>query len=154
MSGMPTKPQWGPGPWEQEPDREEFQVLGYRCLLLRNASGSWCGYVALDHPQHPAFGKHYDDVNVSVHGGLTFSGKAIPGAIEFAPDPVFHPAPWVLGFDTAHYGDFSPAIDSAGARKALGLGSERAYYGTYRDVSYVKDELRRLVDQLSAMSAI
>lgn len=29
------------------------------------------GYVILDQ-DHPDFGKHYDDIEVSIHGGLTF----------------------------------------------------------------------------------
>lgn len=49
---------------------------------------------------HKYYGKHYDDINLYVHGGLTYSDdylylnehKKIKG--------------WFIGWDYAHYGDF------------------------------------------------
>ncbi len=66
---------WGNGPWQNEPDKIQWmdEATGYPCLMVR-PHGSWCGYVGVP-PTHPAFGKSYDDVNVSVHGGLTFASK-------------------------------------------------------------------------------
>ena len=46
---------------------------------------------------NPYYGLHYDDIPVSVHGGLTF-------AQHITDDPFFPPGYWV-GFDTAHSGD-------------------------------------------------
>lgn len=69
------------------------------------------GYVAVP-KGHPFFGKGYDDVNVSVHGGLTFAtsgsniAKNLPetqvleGNIQNLDDNW-----WVFGFDTCHYMD-------------------------------------------------
>ena len=54
------------------------------------------GYVKII-PSHKDYGKGYDDINVSVHGGLTFS-EVIPNGDEW---PEGH---WV-GFDTAHPSD-------------------------------------------------
>jgi hypothetical protein len=48
------------------------------------------GYVAVDE-SHPWFEQHYDNIDVVIHGGLTFS--------EFVDGY------WVVGFDTAHYMD-------------------------------------------------
>lgn len=48
------------------------------------------GYVAVDE-DHPWFKVHYDNIDVSVHGGLTFS-RFVDGY-------------WVVGFDTAHHMD-------------------------------------------------
>ena len=60
------------------------------------------GYVILP-VGHPSHGKGYDDIDVEVHGGLTFSesaeGLKWP---EILPDDADG---WVVGFDTAHYGD-------------------------------------------------
>ena len=58
------------------------------------------GYVVI-FKGHPMYGKHYDEVEVDVHGGLTFSGCAndFPGTTEEMKDG------WVFGFDTAHYSD-------------------------------------------------
>ena len=36
---------WGPGEWQDEPDQEEFVYKGIKCLLWRNKSGAWCGYI-------------------------------------------------------------------------------------------------------------
>ena len=48
------------------------------------------GYVILP-PEHPLFGVDYNDIDVDVHGCLTY------GAMEDEN--------WVVGFDTAHFAD-------------------------------------------------
>ena len=48
------------------------------------------GYVDVPN-SHPIFGVHYDEIDVDVHGGLTYS-QFIDGK-------------WRVGFDTGHYGD-------------------------------------------------
>jgi len=75
------------------------------------------GYVAVP-PEHPMYGKGYDEVNVSIHGGLTFSEKKSNinnpewwenveklGFTEDVPEDY-----WVFGFDTCHYED-GPHLD-------------------------------------------
>lgn len=70
------------------------------------------GYVAVP-KDHPFFGKDYDDVDVEVHGGLTF---ACPGnnitAADLPETEVLEGYLydldenwWVFGFDTCHYMD-------------------------------------------------
>ena len=39
--------------------------------------GSWCGYVGV-RGNHPAAGKDYDDLDVLVHGGLTYADYCHP----------------------------------------------------------------------------
>lgn len=49
------KKEWGHGPWENEPDRLEWEHAGLPCLMVRQPSlGHWCGYAAvpLGHPFH------------------------------------------------------------------------------------------------------
>jgi len=48
------------------------------------------GYVHIP-KTHPLYGKGYDEIDVDVHGGLTYAEKEGES--------------WVVGFDTAHYGD-------------------------------------------------
>jgi hypothetical protein len=62
---------WPPGPWDNEPDRIEFEHAGFPCLITRQALGHLCGYVAVP-PGHKAHGRDYDALDVSVHGGLTY----------------------------------------------------------------------------------
>lgn len=69
------KSEWGHGEWQDEPDKVQWRdkATGLPCLIVRNHSGAWCGYVGLDET-HPLHGKGYNDVSVDVHGGLTFAG--------------------------------------------------------------------------------
>jgi hypothetical protein len=75
------KSTWGPGPWQEEPDKVQWQdeASGLPCLIVRNSFGNWCGYVGVA-PGHPWHGKDYnglhltpDDYGPDVHGGLTFA---------------------------------------------------------------------------------
>lgn len=52
-----------------------------------------CGYCAVP-SSHPAFGKDYIDVNIDVHGGLTYGRDRCPMR---AADGL-----WWFGFDCAH----------------------------------------------------
>lgn len=86
-----------------------------------NSQGLSCGYangyVAVP-PEHSMYGKHYDEVDVSIHGGLTFSEKKPDinnpkwwenveklGFTEDIPEDY-----WIFGFDTCHYQD-GPHLD-------------------------------------------
>lgn len=64
---------------------------GLKCAVAKGGA-SYCGYVLVPE-SHPDERKHYDDVEVDVHGGLTFRCKAKEGGSWF-------------GFDTAHAGDW------------------------------------------------
>lgn len=107
-------------PWLTEPSDYQWEHAGFPCELWRNGFGVWCGYVAVP-PGHPWHGKHYDDINASVHGGLTYA------------DDGDHESTWVVGFDCGHFGDFSPEL----AR----------YGGEYRTLEYAKAETERLAEQ-------
>jgi len=98
------------GPWTQEPDLLEWRddATGLPCVMARGPCGAWCGYVGVP-PGHPAHGKNYNDVDVEVPGGLTYSDRC--------RDVVCHvPAPgepdefWWLGFDLAHCQDITPGL--------------------------------------------
>jgi len=133
---MTDKTNWGPGPWQNEPDELAFTYNGHRCLILRNHSvGNLCGYVCIE-PGEYGYGKSYSALDVSVHGGLTFGGYP-KGWIDFPPLPESAGEPWVVGFDCAHLHDLCPGMDT-----------NSFLPGIYRDLDYVKSELMQLVDQL------
>jgi hypothetical protein len=132
------KSKWGKGPWNKEPDRVDFIHAGFSCFILRNTSGNWCGYVGVP-STHPAYEKDYDNVNVSVHGGLTYANKC-NGHICHVPEPGMPDDVWWLGFDTAHYDDLSPSIPHL-----------KGYGATYKDVNYTRKETEQLAEQLSKM---
>lgn len=140
---------WPTGPWDDEPDRIEWrdEDTGYPCLMLRNRFGAWCGYVGLP-PGHPWHGESYDDLPVQVHGGLTFASGCDDDPSVDPAERVCHvpeegePADvWWLGFDCGHGDDLMPGID-------------RRYWPfrdvTYRDVSYVQNEVHDLAGQVKA----
>ena len=66
-------------------------ILSLSKLLER---GQFNGYVGVSE-SHPYFGKGYDDVDIEIHGGLTYARE------EYIDETRY----WVFGWDTSHYGD-------------------------------------------------
>ena len=122
-----------PGPWNREPNREEFKHSGFDCLLQRSGGGGhWCGYVAVT-PNHLWSGRSYSGLDIDVHGGLTYS-EGCAGKIchrSEGDDKV-----WWFGFDCGHAWDLSP-LDSWGRS------------GAYRDINYVREQTKLLAEQLA-----
>lgn len=104
------------------------------CLIVENGMGFLCGYVAVTEG-HPAFQKDYNDVDVNVHGGLTYADFCQEnGKICHVPLPGRPHKVWWLGFDCAHGWDIPR------------LG------GTLKDETYVKAECESLAKQLKEMA--
>lgn len=138
------------GPWSTEPDRVEFEHAGMPCLLHRNGHlGHWCGYVGVA-PGHPAHGKSYDDIDVEVHGGLTYAAACEP-PICHVPKPGQPDALWWMGFDAAHCWDLAPGIRAALAKINISPLTEYDRQEVYRDMAYMRAETERLAEQLAAM---
>ena len=166
---LPEKSTWGAGPWLTEPDRLEWRHAGLPCLANRNHHGVWCGYVAVP-PGHPLHGKGYDDVDVEVHGGLTYADRCSEH-ICHVPQPGEPDDVWWFGFDCAHAGDFTPGLDAVlrdPRLRKLGLPlPDREPYDhaaavaahdwtveVYRTLDYVQAETNRLADQLAALAEV
>jgi len=131
---------WNAGPWDNEPqDRTDFIHAGFSCFTLRNNLGAWCGYVGVPR-DHKYYGVRYNDIDVDVHGGLTYSSLC-SGAICHVPEPGMPDDVWWFGFDTAHLMDRLP--------------HREAYFnsGTYRTLEYTQEETRKLADQLKEANA-
>lgn len=143
---------WGSGPWVDEPDYLEFDYLGYICRIKRMSviegyvprlfGGHLCGYVALN-KDHPYFGLSYNDMDIYCHGGLTYREKE--------NDDKF----WI-GFDCAHSSDVVPSMTQLKyeMRRNWKIDypelEEYKYLmeDQYRTIDFVKDECKRIVDQL------
>jgi hypothetical protein len=93
-------------------------------MIRESPQGNWNGYVILP-KNHQYDGENYDNIPVNVHGGLTYSNQELSG--------------WVIGFDTAHVGDFIPSLSSF-------FGPQQS--GHYWTHSEVLSELNNLVAQL------
>lgn len=80
------------------------KLIGDKNMQVGEANG----YVAVP-KGHPLHGISCEDVNIDVHGELTFSGipKGILNGAEFIDDPdgVDFSEYWAFGFDTLHSGD-------------------------------------------------
>ena len=87
---------WPAGEWDSEPDRATWvhEQTGARCTMRRGPLGSWCGYVGL-RPNHPAAGKDYDQLNVDVHGGLTYASYCHPLAEDEWISYRLHREKWI-----------------------------------------------------------
>lgn len=130
------KEDWGPGPWHDEPDRQEWILAaapGIALLALRNMSdGHWCGYVGVP-AGHAWFGKTVAFLGMeewTPHQGISW-------AKDYAPD---HSAQktrglWWVGFHCAHCGDDMPVVprDSRVTRKS-----------EYRSLDFVAAEVERM----------
>jgi len=150
---MSGSPEWGPGPWNDEPDELRWQDArtGLWCKLLRNSMlGILCGYVGVP-PGHALFGWDYHDsikskeeynsgtapidLAFQVHGGLSYSGE--------------NNGLWWFGFDCGHAWDLVPSM--VGFYRKHHLGHDRAQ--TYRDISFVKHQCADLAFQLKQLEA-
>lgn len=101
-----------------------FNINEYNCKIYRNqALGFLTGYVILDDLK-----ELYDSTAelLQVHGGITFNQlQNINGEEKL-----------VIGFDCCHYGDFVPLLPVQEAT------------AKYRNLKFVKNELKSLCEQL------
>ena len=143
------KTNWKRGPWDDEPDKVQFVTAnGMPALVVRGPFGALCGYVGVS-SNHPFFGKKWDDIDVSVHGGITFTNKCDPHP-EAEKKGICHLVEegeddniWWLGFDCGHSYDFCPAYDLPGF----------GFYGqSYKNLAYVKREIENLSIQCASVA--
>jgi hypothetical protein len=120
--------------WENEPNWLEFEHAGLNCLVVRDSALKHLnGYVCVPEG-HPYYGKRHKDVNVSAHRGLSFSAQFWDEVEERWKDG------WWFGFDCEQPGDLVPA---------KGNQTEN---DVYRNIDYVKNEVKKLAEQLAAIS--
>lgn len=146
---------WPSGDWDGEPDKVQWQdaETGLPCLAKRHPRfGHWCGYVGVD-AEHPLHGKDYDEVQMEIHGGITYAASCNNGDeatgichIPAAGEPEHF---WWLGFDCAHAWDLSP-YDMKRAEEG-GIWSI-GHHQQYRDLPYVKSECASLAKQLKELN--
>lgn len=150
------KKQWGEGPWNDEPDKVQWtdEETGLPCLAKRNDVGVWCGYVGVA-KGHPWYEKKYDECDVEVHGGLSYSDHCQEGPEEYAichiPEPGQPDDVWWLGFDTHHWGDLAPGMivyHQEFTKRFPHLAYTRDERETYKTLGYVKEECRNLAKQI------
>lgn len=142
IGGM-DKTTWGDGPWQNEPDFEDFMYLGFQCHIRRHsANGNFVGYVAV-HEGHPWHGVNYDGIRAEFHGGITFAGRYE----EIYADE------YLVGGDFGHSHDFSPAHHAAMQEiysRRTSLAPSRPFDELkrgYKDIEYVRIQVQELARQ-------
>lgn len=110
------------------PDVRRWTHRGLTCMVRAGPSelGFFNGYVAVG-PEHPWYRRHYDKVEVEIHGGLTYAW--------------LEPDGWTFGFDTGHAFDIWPGQRWRG-------GADREWDIVWT-VEKVEIEVQRLADQLA-----
>jgi len=153
------KAQWGPGPWDGEPDKEQWadEATGYACLIVRGHFGGLCGYVGVPEG-HPWHGKDSGDIDAEAHGGLNYSDSCQEGpegeTICHVPAPGEPEPLWWVGFDCGHAWDISPGMDLLTrelTRDWTGHdGPIRMPAASYKTIAYVKAMCADLATQAAA----
>jgi len=153
--------------WMDEPDREEFEHAGLKCLILRHHEMLHLnGYVGVPR-NHPWYGVDYNQClrgckgkpNPIISSVISYpctweSDHESPenlidvhGGLTFSGkgDGKQRPAGyWWFGFDCAHAFDLVPQL--------LELrGGEYREHETYRNFAYVRAEVKRLAEQLASI---
>lgn len=129
------KSSWPEGPWMEEPNVLSGidDETGYETLIVRHVDfGHLSGYVGV-YEGHKLFGKHGFDINMDVHGGITWGSKNDP-CKSFRKE---QPAIFWIGFDCLHMHDSAPNFP---------LNSLQS--GSYKTIEYVKNECASLAKQL------
>ena len=129
---------------------ERFEYKGFPCVVLFQSMGFRCGYVGLP-KDNQYYRKEYDDIPVNCHCGLTYSSSTL-----------FHQEDkntWWIGFDCGHACDGFD-IDKlkeyyAEDDEVMKMINYMHSYHTmmnenydYRTLDYVKEECKKIVDQL------
>lgn len=148
-----VKESWGQGEWVDEPDIVEFEYGDMKCEIQRNDLGALCGYVHIpDYHKIYNFNCYGDDnfPEFDIHGGITFFEK--------------NDNMCAIGFDCAHTWDIVPynqkILEESRQRMKermpwLYENEENSPFyklSCYKNINFVIQECRRLVDQLNKIS--
>lgn len=121
----------------------EFVACGYHCLVVGTPMGHRCGYVGIP-IQHSFYGVDYDDIDIEVHGGLTFGD-----ILDSHSSRGFEVGLYYLGFDCGHLDD---GYDIELIKELRGEEAARVFESTNSGhvwtTSEVETEVRRLAAQL------
>lgn len=114
----------------KELDYYDFIHKKLPCRIIRHY-GNLNGYVGVP-KGHILFEKKYSNLDINVHGGLTYGDFQIIEGVSY--NDYFY-----FGFDTTHNGDiFLTTLE----KSVMIVGS------TYKDYNYVKNEILNLAEQL------
>ena len=86
--------------WQSQFKEIDYYVVGdFAACIVSTPMGTFNGYLGVP-PKHPWHGKHYDEIVIGVHGGLTWAEDHVLNHKELDI--------WWLGFDCHHITDIAP----------------------------------------------
>jgi hypothetical protein len=119
---------------ESKIEKQWTTAAGYEAEVLATPMGHRCGYVTVPEG-HPCAGKDYNELDVEVHGGLTY-----------ALDNQF-------GFDCAHlYDAKDPALMSKEYRKIYERWPRFNEFSTVKTLEFCVAECEKLAAQLKELA--
>lgn len=142
---------FGNGELVEEHDYIEFIYKDFECRIKRMYvkgphaknecyfGGHLCGYVKIPE-NNKYFNKHYDEIDIDCHGGLTYSN--------------YQDNNYYIGFDCAHSFDYLPSMEMFKQKnekiKQFFEQYERMnlFYPTYKNMDFCIEECKSIVDQL------
>jgi hypothetical protein len=114
-------------------EKQWTTAAGYEAEVLATSMGHRCGYVTVPEG-HSCAGKDYNDVDVEVHGGLTY-GEGLQ-----------------FGFDCAHWDDAKDlALMSDEYRKIYERWPRLEEGGTIKTLEFCVAECEKLAAQLKEL---
>lgn len=131
---------------------KEFNYRGFNCKVVFHQLGHRCGYLEIPRG-HKLFEKDYYEIDLEVHGGLTYADhySAPEGEVD----------EWWIGFDCAHsddakdyktafelFKDYPEALASLHYMEQTDRRFGMNEYGEIRTLEFVEDELKSLVVQI------
>lgn len=109
-------------------EHKYFTYKTYTCEIVRSAR-CLCGYVHLP-KGHPLLEAYHTEIDIEVHGGLTYSDEG------------------KIGFDCGHFDDYLFIWMPIGENKDCNFVPCGAPSGEYKNYEYVVKELENLVDKI------
>lgn len=151
---------WGYGEWVEEPDEVLFEHEGIKCKIIRIClcdgpgtlpdgtylmfGGYLCGYIFVP-KDNPNFGILYEDIEMDVHCGLSYSRMQDDG--------------YWIGFDCAHSGDLVPS--NVVLKKLFhvdylipeGFENHHLFNPTYKNMNFCIQECKSMAEQIRKAEA-
>ena len=138
------KSDWGPGPWQDEPDKVAWvdPDTGLDCMAKRHERlGD--PYLRAEAERHPHGDRAWLLKRLERQGGMAFEEwveDQRPHRVCHVPPPGQPEEVWWFGFDCAHLGDHSPGVNGSFPSPAD---------DEYRSLFYVERRVAELACQLA-----
>lgn len=119
---------WPDGPWDEEPDRQEWTAAGFAaCVVRHREMGHLCGYLRIP---NSILNEAKELVDCTFEDSFPEDAKA-----EHVPKPTWWDPQQVAGetwagFDCAHWQDLYPAMESTLSR----MGVINFHYHAFHEV--------------------